>query len=293
MATKQKKQYSPEEKATYKRLKREEAKERLDEALDALLDQEGWMRWLRMRTAFRNYSWHNTLMIALQSKDWPEAPSHITGARTWEKSFNRHPAKGTKALRIFAPVMITKTDSDKKPVLDDKGKPIKFPAWYKLVPVFDVSQTEGDPMPEAPEVDRLKGEDQMDILIDVYTYAEKHGLTIKFDDDQPTNENLRIAMTQIVGQQIKLMALSESEKVIEFLSDDEREIIAEAVTFIVLGEMGYDTSSESVPTIATLAADVLLQEEFKANGKTIHRVMDRLTYYIDREAKVLEEGLSI
>lgn len=286
------KTYSAEQKAEYKRIKRAEAKAKLGEALDELQSDEGVKRWLRMRAAFRTYSWHNTMLIALQTREWPEAPTMVGGAKSLWAKVKRHPKQGTTSLRIFAPILITKRDSNGKDVLDDKGKPIKFVLDYKLVPVFDLSQTEGEDLPEKPVIPRLEGEEGRMLLVDVYTYAEKHGVTIKFDDDQSMDENLRIVMTQVVGQQVSLMAMDEKESVIEYLSQDERDIISEAVTFIVLSEMGFDTSSESVPKIWETAVNTLLQEDVKLNGLTeVQKVVDRLAYYIDRETRVLEAAL--
>ena len=113
---------------------------------------------------FYNYSFNNTLLIAMQK---PEA-TLVAGYTAWQRNFDRHVMKGEKGIRILAPAPYkTQMEMEKidpktqKPVLDADGKPVTEmvevmrPA-FKVVSVFDVSQTEGKELPDIV-VDELKG----------------------------------------------------------------------------------------------------------------------------------------
>ena len=114
---------------------------------------------------FHNYSFNNTLLIAMQKPD----ASLVAGFSSWKNNFGRNVMKGEKGIKIIAPSPFTvkqeveKTDPQTgKPVIGKDGKPvteekeIKVPA-YKVVSVFDVSQTEGRELPDIA-VDELTGD---------------------------------------------------------------------------------------------------------------------------------------
>ena len=125
---------------------------------------------------FHDYSLNNTILIAMQGGNL------VKGYKQWEKEFDRHVKPGEKAIKILAPSPFTvkkqveKIDPDtQKPVFDKDGKPvteekeIKIPA-YKVVSVFDVSQTEGKELPDIA-VDELTGD--VDRYKDFFAALEK------------------------------------------------------------------------------------------------------------------------
>ncbi len=133
-----------------------EITDRLEAGLKELFESEKYKSYLSTMSKFHNYSFNNTLLIALQK---PEA-TLVAGYKAWQKNFERHVNKGEKAIRILAPAPYKiKEERDKldpvtgEMMLDENGMPQKeetevtIPA-FRAVSVFDVSQTDGKPIPE-------------------------------------------------------------------------------------------------------------------------------------------------
>lgn len=137
-------------------------KQRLKEITDSieaniqeLFQSERYMNYLRTMSRFHKYSFNNTMLIHMQKPD----ATLVTGYSKWEQKFNRHVKRGEKGIKIIAPTPFKKKieqeklDPDTKLPLRDKDgniimeeKEVKIP-MFKPVVVFDVSQTEGEPLP--------------------------------------------------------------------------------------------------------------------------------------------------
>ncbi len=137
-------------------------KQRLKEITDSieaniqeLFQSERYMNYLRTMSRFHKYSFNNTMLIHMQKPD----ATLVTGYSKWEQKFNRHVKRGEKGIRIIAPTPFKKKIEQEKlapdtklPLRDKDGniimeeKEVKIP-MFKPVVVFDVSQTEGDPLP--------------------------------------------------------------------------------------------------------------------------------------------------
>lgn len=141
-----------------------EITDKLEQGIKELFESERFKEYLRTMSKFYNYSFNNTLLIAMQK---PEA-TLVAGYTAWQRNFDRHVMKGERGIRILAPAPYkTQMEMEKidpktqKPVLDADGKPVTEmvevmrPA-FKVVSVFDVSQTEGKELPDIV-VDELKG----------------------------------------------------------------------------------------------------------------------------------------
>ena len=141
-----------------------EITDKLEQGIKELFESERFKEYLRTMSKFYNYSFNNTLLIAMQK---PEA-TLVAGYTAWQRNFDRHVMKGERGIRILAPapykaqMEMEKIDpKTQKPVLDADGKPGTEmvegmrPA-FKVVSVFDVSQTEGKELPDIV-VDELKG----------------------------------------------------------------------------------------------------------------------------------------
>ena len=147
--------------------KREQIKEitdKLDAELKSFVDSDKFKSYLKTMSKFHNYSFNNTILIAMQKPD----ASLVAGFRAWETNFNRHVKKGEKGIKILAPAPFKKNieqekvDPDTKmPIYDADGNvkkevvQITVPS-YKVATVFDVSSTEGEPLPQIG-VDELTG----------------------------------------------------------------------------------------------------------------------------------------
>lgn len=133
-----------------------EITDKLEQGIKELFESERFKEYLRTMSKFYNYSFNNTLLIAMQK---PEA-TLVAGYTSWQRNFDRHVMKGEKGIRILAPapykakVEMEKIDpKTQKPMLDADGNPITEtvevmrPA-FKVVSVFDVSQTDGKELPD-------------------------------------------------------------------------------------------------------------------------------------------------
>lgn len=125
--------------------KLEAYKAELLEATRNLADDEEWQRYLEQQASFYNYSFNNTMLIWLQC---PHA-TNVGGFHKW-KSMGRFPVKDSKAIGILAPKMawVTRLDKNGNPVIGEDGKPerVKRCVGFTTASVFDVSQTDGEPL---------------------------------------------------------------------------------------------------------------------------------------------------
>ena len=127
---------------------------RLEQGIQAIFDSDRYKEFLTAMSKFHDYSLNNTILIAMQGGNL------VKGYSQWQKEFDRHVKSGEKGIKIFAPApykvkkLVDKIDPDtRKPILDSEGKTVKeekevtVPA-FKVVTVFDISQTEGKEFPD-------------------------------------------------------------------------------------------------------------------------------------------------
>ena len=158
--------------------KLKEITDRLEQGITELFDSERYREYLRVMSKFHNYSFNNTLLIAMQKPD----ASLVAGFSAWKNNFGRNVIKGQKGIKIIAPSPYKVKQEMKKidphtqqPIIGKDGKPvteekeITIPA-YKVVSVFDVSQTEGKELPDIA-VDELTGD--VDRYKDFFAALEK------------------------------------------------------------------------------------------------------------------------
>ncbi|BBX30657.1 hypothetical protein A5768_08130 [Mycolicibacterium fortuitum] len=119
----------------------EDIRSEIDTAIDNLGTAQNWAQWLEFTERFHNYSLNNQLLIAMQKPD----ATRVAGFNKW-KELGRDVNKGEKAIWVLAP-MIKKRTKD-----DGSGEDERVVIGFKSVPVFDVSQTSGNPLPEPPVV---------------------------------------------------------------------------------------------------------------------------------------------
>ena len=156
-----------------------EITDKLEEGLKELFESEKYRSYLSTMSKFHNYSFNNTLLIAMQK---PEA-TLVAGYKAWQKNFNRHVNKGERGIRILAPAPYKiKEERDKldpvtgEVMLDQDGMPqteeveVKIPA-FRAVSVFDVSQTDGEPIPELEAKELLSTVEGYEDFIKAITYV--------------------------------------------------------------------------------------------------------------------------
>lgn len=114
--------------------------EQLASETDAAKQSQLFRDYLRTSAAFWDYSWHNQLLI------WKQRPdaSYVGGFQTWLKC-GRYVRKGEKGIAILAPMFF----KDKRQTAEG-GETETQRIWFKVVHVFDISQTDGTPLPDLP-----------------------------------------------------------------------------------------------------------------------------------------------
>src|SRR2546425_8608657 len=128
--------------------RKDETLERLTNGIAQLTSSDSWRAWLKAQARFHRYSFSNTILILCQR---PTA-SRVAGFHTWRR-LGRVVRRGESALWIFAPV------TRRVASVDDTEQSTRLVAAFRPVPVFDISQTEGDPLPEI--CTRLSGDDPL------------------------------------------------------------------------------------------------------------------------------------
>jgi hypothetical protein len=257
----------------------------LTDGIAALTTSDRWQEWLRAQSRFHHYSFNNVLLILLQD---PEA-TRVAGFHTW-KSVGRSVRKGEHAIWILAPMTrkVTVDDSEKS----DETKPgARVLSGFKPVPVFDIRQTDGEPLPEV--CSRLHG-DEPGVYTQLIAVAHSIGYTVEEDyltggtngDCSFTERRIRVEVRNEARQQVKTLAHELAHAMLheDFQSRPLAELEAESVAFIVCTNVGIDSSDYSFGYVATWAggADEAIAN-IKASGARIQHTADSILREIDAD----------
>ena len=296
--------------------KLKEITDRLEQGITELFESERYKEYLRVMSKFHNYSFNNTLLIAMQKPD----ASLVAGFSSWKNNFGRSVMKGEKGIKIIAPSPFTvkqeveKTDPQTgKPVIGKDGKPvteekeIKVPA-YKVVSVFDVSQTEGRELPDIA-VDELTGD--VDRFKDFFAALEQaspvpvgfekieggaHGYyhleekRIAIDEGMSDLQTLKTAIHEIAHAKlhdIDLNAPKEKQKL--RVDRRTREVEAESVAYTVCQHYGLDTSDYSFGYVAGWSSGKELAE-LRGSLETIRSTAAEMINAIDGHFAELQKA---
>ncbi|MDP4280426.1 MAG: DUF192 domain-containing protein [Dehalococcoides mccartyi] len=255
---------------------------RLKEGVDGIQQSENFRTFLLTMSKFHEYSIGNLILIMLQKPD----ATRVAGFSTW-KDLYRWVKKGEKGIAILAPCMPPKKKelepSDVENAPDEEETEIR-PIYFKVVYVFDVSQTEGKPLPEF-EVPPLTGEANEELFELVMHLAESQGLEVGFEskpDQDPdikgyyTGKIIWIRPEESRAQQLKTLlhevAHYYSEGVFRIPRSDA-ETIAESVAFTIGAHFGFDTGARSFPYVAVWSKD---KKVLEANLASIRKVSEKI-----------------
>src|SRR5262249_40709165 len=142
--------------------------EQLANETDTAKQSELFRNYLKASAAFWDYSWHNQFLIWRQRPD----ASYVGGFNTWLKC-GRYVRRGEKGIAILAPMFF----KDKRQTADGSEEETRR-IWFKVVYVFDISQTDGEPLPELPT--KSIGERGHDMLDRLLRFGESRGITVRF-----------------------------------------------------------------------------------------------------------------
>ena len=295
--------------------KLKEITDRLEQGITELFDSERYKEYLRVMSKFHNYSFNNTLLIAMQKPD----ASLIAGFTSWKNQFQRNVKKGEKGIKIIAPSPFKiKQETEKidpqtqKPVIGRDGKPvteekeITIPA-YKVVSVFDVSQTEGKELPDIA-VDALTGD--VEQYSDFFAALEKtspvpigfekieggaHGYyhledkRIALDEGMSELQTLKTAIHEIAHAKLHDIDLNAPKDEQQPRVDRRtREVEAESVAYTVCQHYGLDTSDYSFGYVAGWSSGRELAE-LKSSLETIRSAAADIINSIDGHIAELQK----
>ena len=287
-----------------------EITDKLEQGIKELFESERFKEYLRTMSKFYNYSFNNTLLIAMQK---PEA-TYVAGYTSWQRNFDRQVMKGEKGIKILAPAPYkTQEEREKidpvtqKSVIGADGNAVTEtvevlrPA-FKVVSVFDVSQTDGKELPDII-VDELKGTvENYEAFFDAL--RQESPVPISFEDIpggakgffSPVESRIAIQEGMSEIQTIKtaiheiahakLHAVTPGEKVAPEDKKDRRtkEVEAESVAYTVCQRYGIETSDYSFGYIAGWSSDKETKE-LKGSLETIRKTAAEMITGIDEKLK--------
>lgn len=281
----------------------------LKEGIKEFLDSDKYKDYLTKMSQLNNYSNRNLRLILAQN---PEA-RQVTSFKQWKENFGRYVKKGEKALRIFKPMTKIKKDENNQPILDKNGKP-ETVTFFGLVPVFDVSQTEGKEMPKAAEVkEQLTDLDYANLYRALMAIAKENDVSVRFEEMEnnkhgyysvPENQIVlrsnEMNKAQIIKTFLHEMAHAELHHADnpqkENLTRSTAELQAESVAYVVSSYYGIDTSEYSFnylsgwsadkETLADLEAQLdIVQQEAKSLMVRMDQALEQLRLSQEKQTK--------
>ena len=292
----------------------QEITDKLEEGLKELFESEKYKTYLSTMSKFHNYSFNNTLLIAMQK---PEA-TLVAGYKAWQKNFERHVNKGEKAIRILAPAPYKiKEERDKldpvtgEMMFDENGMPQKeqvevtIPA-FRAVSVFDVSQTDGKPIPELEAQELLSTvegyEDFVQALMNVapvpigfedipgdskgYFHTEEKRIAVQ--ENMSESQTLKTMVHEVAHSMLHNKEINRDDLIEEPAKDrNTKEVEAESVAYTVCQHFGIDTSDYSFGYIVGWSSGKDMKE-LKSSLDTIRKTASELITGIEGALRELQ-----
>ncbi|MEY8321814.1 YodL domain-containing protein [Lachnospiraceae bacterium 46-61] len=288
--------------------KMKEITDRLEQGIQDLFESDRFKEYLQVMSTFHDYSFNNTLLIAMQKPD----ATFVAGYTSWQQKYGRQVVSHAKSIKVIAPSPYkVKKEVDKidpktqKPVIGKDGKPVKeetevtVPA-FKVVSVFDVSQTEGKELPTIG-VDELTGDvaqyaDFFKAATQAspapvgfekiesgakgyYSQTEKR---IAINEGMSELQNLKTLIHEIAHAKLHDIDLNApAEEKADRPDRRTREVQAESIAYAVCQHYGLDTSDYSFAYVAKWSSGRELAE-LKASLKTIRDTAAGLIADIDK-----------
>ena len=297
----------------------QEITDKLEEGLKELFESEKYKTYLSTMSKFHNYSFNNTLLIAMQK---PEA-TLVAGYKAWQKNFERHVNKGEKAIRILAPAPYKiKEERDKldpvtgEMMFDENGMPQKeqvevtIPA-FRAVSVFDVSQTDGKPIPELEAQELLSTvegyEDFVQALMNVapvpigfedipgdskgYFHTEEKRIAVQ--ENMSESQTLKTMVHEVAHSMLHNKEINRDDLMEAPAKDrNTKEVEAESVAYTVCQHFGIDTSDYSFGYIAGWSSGKDMKE-LKSSLDTIRKTASELITGIEGALQELQLNRAI
>ena len=298
----------------------------IEQGIKELFESEKYMRYLSVMSRFNRYSVNNTMLIYMQKPD----ATLVAGYNKWKNQFERHVKRGEHGITIIAPTPFKKKIEEQKldpdtkaPILDAEGKAVveerevEIP-MFRPVKVFDVSQTDGKPLPELAST--LSGNVQnYEAFMEALRRSAPVPLSVEpmaanmdgfFSPDQQRIA-IRAGMSEVqtVSAAVheiahsKLHNYAKAQEEAARAGDKEppkkkdrntEEVEAESISYAVCQYYGIQTSENSFGYIANWSQGKELPE-LRASLETINKAAGELIADIDRHYKVIckERGIDL
>ena len=288
-----------------------EISERLEQGVKEIFTSERYTEYLNTMSKFHNYSFNNTLLITMQK---PEA-TLVAGYQAWQKKFNRHVKRGEKGIQIIAPAPIREKQEiekidpvTKEPVIGDDGQPeteiveMVIPR-FRITTVFDVSQTEGEPIAEL-EVPELTGSVQfydtfmqalqnispvpirmMNVEGEAKGYYHQTEKYIAIKEDMSNVQTMKTGVHEVSHALLHDREVMDAEGILK--DRTTKEVEAESIAYIVCNHFGLDTSEYSFTYIASWCESRDMKA-LKASMDTIRKTSAEIIENIEAQMYELE-----
>ena len=298
----------------------------IEQGIKELFESEKYIRYLSVMSRFHRYSVNNTMLIYMQKPD----ATLVAGYNKWKNQFERHVKKGEHGITIIAPTPFKKKIEEQKldpdtkaPMLDQDGKvimeekEIEIP-MFRPVKVFDISQTDGKPLPELAA--SLSGNVQnyevfmealrrsapvpiefepMDANMDGYFSSDQQRIAIR--EGMSEVQTVSAAVHEIAHSKLHNYAKAQEEAA--RAGDKEppkkkdrntEEVEAESISYAVCQYYGIQTGENSFGYIANWSQGKELPE-LRASLETINKAAGELIADIDRHYKAIckERGIDL
>jgi len=281
--------------------RKKEVLKRIRDGVEKIRDSEHFRNWLRVQARFHRYSFGNSILIWSQMQD----ATKVAGIRTWNK-LGRKVRKGEHGIMIFAPMLRKKEektterteDISEKEITDGRVKGDVL-VGFRVAYVWDVSQTEGDPLPElcAP-LSADVGKTYLDALVSI---AQSREISVEFisPEEWPHGTAKGVHMKKASRIQVlrSLFSLDEFRVLVHELAHaldardddarDAREVTAESCSFIVCEHFSLDTSQSSFEYLASWSAGKdldVFQESLEQAQRLARIIIDGLEATVRKTA---------
>lgn len=283
----------------------------LAERVGSLDSLEAWGAWLQFANSFHRYSFNNTVLI------WSQRPdaTMVAGYRAWQAK-GRQVRRGETSIKVFGPVTTRelKLDVQGRPVRDAEGKPVQEVriVGVKPVSVFDVSQTDGDPLPTPPEASLLTGQAPPGLWDVLQAFVEAQGFSVSRGDCGEANgvsmfdtREVRVRADVDDAQAVKTLAheaghvlLHAPEQRDGFACRGVVEVEAESIAFLVTAAHGLDSSQYTFNYVAGWAHQAAtgdgpsVEDIVKATGQRVIGGADRILQATQPAPTLVNEALA-
>ena len=272
--------------------RREELLSKLTEGIDKLTESAEWQKYLDCQARFHHYSFRNCLLIVSQH---PTA-TQVASFKKWQE-MGRQVNKGETSLRILAP-SLRKVEIEAE---DGKTDEVRKVTGFRLVPVFDISQTSGVELPEPVKL--LDGEAPQGVFGRLTRFAESIGFRVQVTPEVEGHPGanglceygpklITVAGERSAAQQVKTLAHEIGHALLHGSAESRAdrsvvELEAESAAYVVCSQLGMDTSGYSFGYVAVWQGGDAekVRDQIKASGGRIQQASSAIIDGLERAAE--------